>query len=55
MTIYLLDSGRRPRKAWNIMRAFPYKWSGPELRADASDVAFESVELNHQGLEQVSL
>lgn len=52
-TIYLLGPHKNPAKAWNFMQAFPYKWTGPELRADSSDVAFESVELAHQGLNQV--
>lgn len=52
-TIYLLDMQKNPVKVWNFKQAFPYKWSGPELRADSSEVAFESVELMHRGLNQV--
>jgi phage tail-like protein len=52
-TIYLLDRQRNMAKVWNFKQAFPYKWSGPELRADSSEVAFESVELVHRGLNQV--
>jgi phage tail-like protein len=35
---------------WNFKNAFPVKWTGPEFKADASGVAFESVELVHEGL-----
>ena len=52
-TIYLLDQQRNQAKVWNFKQAFPYKWTGPELRADSSEVAFESVELVHRGLNQV--
>jgi phage tail-like protein len=49
-TIYLLDSQHRPKLAWHFLQAMPVKWTGPELRADAATVAFESVELVHRGL-----
>ena len=52
-TIYLLDQQRNLAKVWNFKQAFPYKWTGPELLADSSEVAFESVELVHRGLKQV--
>jgi phage tail-like protein len=52
-TIYLLDQHRTLARVWNFKQAFPYKWTGPELRADSSEVAFESVELVHRGLNQV--
>jgi phage tail-like protein len=54
-TVYLLNQQRNSVKAWNFREAFPYKWTGPELRADASEVAFESLELAHRGLQQVAV
>ncbi|WP_168121136.1 phage tail protein [Paenibacillus sp. HB172176] len=35
---------------WNFYDAYPVKWSGPQLNAATSDVAFESVEIAHSGL-----
>jgi hypothetical protein len=35
---------------WDFKEAFPVKWTGPELRADSGNVAFESIELAHRGL-----
>ena len=35
---------------WNFFDAYPVKWSGPQLNAGTSDVAFESVEIAHSGL-----
>jgi phage tail-like protein len=49
-TIYLLDKQRIPVIWWDFKEAFPFKWTGPELRADSSNVAIESVELMHRGL-----
>jgi phage tail-like protein len=49
-TIYLLNEMRFPVLWWNFKNAFPAKWTGPDLRAGSSDIAFESIELVHQGL-----
>lgn len=34
-----------------LRKAFPCKWNGPELNASQSNVAVETLELCHQGLE----
>jgi phage tail-like protein len=49
-TIYLLDRRSIPVMWWNISEALPVKWSGPALDAATSAVAFEAVELIHNGL-----
>jgi phage tail-like protein len=49
-TIYLLNQRRVPVLWWHFREALPLKWSGPELHADTSAVAVESVELAHRGL-----
>jgi len=49
-TIYLLDKDKLPAAWWDFKDAFPYRYTGPELRADSASVAFESVELAHRGL-----
>ena len=54
-TIYLLDRQQVPAIWWNFKEAFPYKWTGPDLRADSGNVAVESVELSHRGLSRPSL
>ncbi len=36
--------------AWNFLQACPVKWTGPALNAGTSAIAFESIELVHQGL-----
>jgi phage tail-like protein len=54
-TIFLLNRQHLPVVAWDFRDAFPYKWSGPELRADQASVAFESVELTHRGLRRTEI
>ncbi len=39
---------------WNIKNAFPIKWVGPSIRAGSAEMAFESIELSHQGFAQIS-
>lgn len=35
---------------WNFVNAYPVSWEGPDLRAETSLVAVESLELAHNGL-----
>jgi phage tail-like protein len=51
VTVILQDHSGRPRWQWVFARACPVKWTGPEFRAGTADVAFESIELIHRGLE----
>ena len=39
---------------WNFVRAWPSKYTAPTLSAEASDVAIETCEIVHEGLERVS-
>jgi phage tail-like protein len=54
-TIYLLDANGLPVIWWDFKEAFPTKWTGPDLRSNSSEVAFESVELAHRGLSRPAL
>lgn len=49
-TIYLLDQQQLPAMWWDFREAYPVKWLGPQLRADANAVAIETVELVHRGI-----
>jgi phage tail-like protein len=51
MTIILLDEQRQPVLRWRVIRAWPRKWTGPTLNAKTSEVAIESLEIAHEGLE----
>lgn len=50
LSIILRNSAQEEKKRWDFLKAYPVKWTGPELKATASEVAVESVELAHQGL-----
>jgi phage tail-like protein len=54
-TIYLLNEMRVPVVWWNFKNAFPTKWVGPDLRAGSNDIAFETIELVHEGLSRPML
>lgn len=50
LTVILMDLQGGRARTWNFSRAFPVKWSGPELRASANAVAIETVEFAHEGI-----
>ncbi len=50
VVIYLNDPKGEPLRWWVFQNVFPVKWSGPELQAEESAVAFEALELAHEGL-----
>lgn len=38
-------------KQWTLIRAFPVKWTGPDFKANASEIAIESLEIAHEGIQ----
>ena len=53
MSIMLMDQERKPVMRWNVREAWPCKYEGPVLNAKANEVAIESVEICHEGIELV--
>jgi phage tail-like protein len=51
VTIVLLDQARKPVVRFHLSNAWPCKWEGPTLNAKANDVAIETLELAHEGLD----
>jgi phage tail-like protein len=51
IAIVLLNEKGEDVRRWNLIRAFPVKWIGPDLKASASEVAIESLELAHEGIQ----
>jgi phage tail-like protein len=51
--IALVDAAGEVLKEWKLKRVFPVKWVGPEFKASDSAVAFEAIELAHEGIERV--
>lgn len=53
-TILVQDpSGGSDLIEFQVLQAFPIKWNGPELSAAQNNIAVESVEFAHQGLQRV--
>jgi phage tail-like protein len=50
VAIVLLDEQRQEVARWLVVRAWPSKWVGPQLRALGNEVAIETLELAHEGL-----
>jgi phage tail-like protein len=50
-TIQLLDEARQPALKWNFREGWPSKWEGPALNAKNNEVAIETLEIAHEGLE----
>jgi phage tail-like protein len=51
VTIILQNYSGQEKWQWVFSKACPVKWSGPEFRAGNAEVAFESIELVHRGLD----
>jgi len=49
-SIVVLDLEGKERARWNFFRAWPTKWTGPDLTAKGNDVGVETLELAHEGL-----
>ena len=52
--IALLDDSGQPVLRWTLREAWPAKWELSELDASKTEVAIETLELAHEGLELVT-
>jgi phage tail-like protein len=53
-SIVLLDRRGQEVARWNFFSAWPSKWDGPDLSAEGNDVAIETLELAHEGVERAT-
>ena len=51
-SIILLDRQGNEKLRWNFVQAWPVKWTGPSFNAKGNDIAIESLELAHEGIEK---
>ena len=51
IVLYDLD-GITEKVRWNFVNAWPTKWDGPDFSAKANDIAIETLELAHEGIER---
>ena len=52
VAIVLMDEKGTPVRRWNLISALPVKWGGPDMKALASEVAIETLEIAHQGIQK---
>lgn len=50
-SIILLDSARNSVVRWKFREGWPSKWEGPSLNGTTSEVAIETLQIEHEGLE----
>ena len=50
-SIVLLDDKRTEVVRWNFYNGWISKWEGPDLSAKSNEVAIETLEIAHEGLE----
>ena len=51
VVVTLLDESRNPIIKWTFINAWPTRYEGPSLQAKGDDVAIESLEIAHEGME----
>lgn len=51
ISIVLMDDTGKEKIRWNLINCWPTSWSGPQLDATSDNVAIESLELAHEGLQ----
>lgn len=50
-SIILLNDARQEVARWNFYNGWPCRWTGPSLNATGNEVAIETLEIVHEGLE----
>jgi phage tail-like protein len=51
VTVSLMGPNGQPVREWVFQEAFPIKWTGPNLNAGSNQVATETLEIVHAGLQ----
>lgn len=51
VTIDLMNENHEPMITWKLLNAWPSKIQSTDLKADANEIAIETMELVHEGLE----
>ncbi len=51
VVIRLLDQAEKTVLVWKLRNAWPCRWTGPSLSAGTSEIAIETLEVCHEGLE----
>jgi phage tail-like protein len=54
-SVLLLNAQGLPAAAWHFRGGLAVHWSGPEMNSMQSSVAVESLDIAHEGIDQVNL
>ena len=54
ITITLLDEEENPAASWQVINAWPTKYTVSDFNATSSEVAIETLEIAHEGMTRVS-
>lgn len=54
ITITLLDEEENPAASWQVINAWPTKYTASDFNATSSEVAIETLEIAHEGMTRVS-
>lgn len=54
ITITLLDEEETPAASWQVINAWPTKYTAPDFNATSSEVAIDTLEIAHEGMTRVS-
>jgi phage tail-like protein len=52
-SIILIDLEGKEKVRWNFVNAWPTKWDSVDFTAKGNDIAIETLELAHEGIERV--
>ncbi|MCP4118891.1 MAG: phage tail protein [Desulfobacteraceae bacterium] len=51
-SIVLMNDAGEEKVRWNFREGWPTKWTGPSFNATSNDVAIETLEIAHEGVEK---
>lgn len=54
MTVALLDDEGNPKATWMFYDVWPVKYTGPDFKANASELAIEKLEVAHRGMSRTA-
>jgi len=50
VSIVVLDESRKEQARYNLVSAWPSKYTAPDLKANANEIAIEAIEIAHEGM-----
>ncbi len=54
ITITILDETETAAASWQVINAWPTKYTAPDFNATSSEIAIETMEIAHEGMTRVS-